>query len=323
MKMINDYGLSASTYKKELMGISMIMVLLCHMPVIPITILNIFTPGMIGCDIFIFLSGYSLGYSLQKNSLAKFYVRRMARIYPLFLIMAILKCLIIYNFVKPLSFWEVINGFTLLSYYTNLGGVVVDWYLSICFLFYLLFPLLFMVPRNILIMLAIIGMTVVQILYSQDIILIKDNLACGLARFPMFCWGIWLFKTIENQSRFSRNDMLIHFFWILPLSLAIVFKCHFYYICDLVAPYLLLLLIYICQALKRKCITVSSFLNRLGNYTLEIYIANIISYTYCRYLAADKVMPISVTLIGGTIILSLLLIRANVFIQKRLRPLTQ
>ena len=74
-------------------------------------------PGFLGCDIFILLSGCSLGYSYLNHSLKKIYLRRLIRIYPLFLILALSKCFFSQLSGETLSFGDWISTCTFLSYY--------------------------------------------------------------------------------------------------------------------------------------------------------------------------------------------------------------
>ena len=68
------------------MCIAIICVVFYHLALrgIPIGRLNI---GYIGVDIFMLLSGYGIGKSLQHNSLSKFYKNRVRKIMPIWTLM--------------------------------------------------------------------------------------------------------------------------------------------------------------------------------------------------------------------------------------------
>ena len=59
-----------SRFRSELMGIAAIMIIVCHMPAngvdMPAIASKIFQAGGVGCDIFLFLSGFGLSVSLSK-----------------------------------------------------------------------------------------------------------------------------------------------------------------------------------------------------------------------------------------------------------------
>ncbi len=77
-----------SRYRGPLMGFAMLFVMLFHCSGLPIGTLGyaIHRIGNVGVDMFLFLSGIGLWYSWDKTpSLHHFYVRRLLRIYPVWL----------------------------------------------------------------------------------------------------------------------------------------------------------------------------------------------------------------------------------------------
>ena len=101
------YNLSdLSTYRTQMMGIATLMIIICHScaskVIMPSFLAYLFRFGNIGVDIFLFLSGIGLYYSLSKNNLSSkedytsFYKRRFYRIYIPYLIVFIPSCLIFF-----------------------------------------------------------------------------------------------------------------------------------------------------------------------------------------------------------------------------------
>lgn len=130
------------TYRTEVMGIAMLMVLLYHFKT------SWFYPGFLGVDIFLFLSGFGLCRSYEQNSLSTFYKRRMTRILPLYIFMGIGVSLIYYvSYSKPLSLWDVFCNISSLNYW-GLGGEVPEWYLSFLLILYLTFPIAYIVSKK-------------------------------------------------------------------------------------------------------------------------------------------------------------------------------
>lgn len=75
--------------RSMMMGIAILMVILYHAVCsnLPMGLLTIpATYGLIGVDIFLFLSAYGLCYSLQNKNLREFYGRRFMRILPAYVI---------------------------------------------------------------------------------------------------------------------------------------------------------------------------------------------------------------------------------------------
>lgn len=77
--------------RKELMGISIICVLLYHLycACLPSETLAVFKYGYIGVDFFLILSGFGCCFAYEKYNLSTFYKRRFKRILPLFWVQAL------------------------------------------------------------------------------------------------------------------------------------------------------------------------------------------------------------------------------------------
>lgn len=83
------------------MGVSMLAVLLFH-AYIAWGGLFIFKYGFIGVDSFLFLSGYGLCFFYKKNSIWSFWLRRLKRIMPKYIVhdIYILKCSFYRNYIQ-------------------------------------------------------------------------------------------------------------------------------------------------------------------------------------------------------------------------------
>lgn len=110
--------------KATSMGIAMIMVVLYHLFCVDNAnpLWMIFYPGFMGVDIFIFLSGYGLCFSINKNSISSFLKRRYSRILPVYVLMSILVTLISVWGGKNVTHWDWFCNISTLSYYLNGGG---------------------------------------------------------------------------------------------------------------------------------------------------------------------------------------------------------
>ena len=76
-----------SSYRGALMGVAIIWVMLYHLGDIDVSVIRvIFGVGYGGVDIFLFLSGFGLYFSLSKkeNSLTRYYKKRFCRVLPEF-----------------------------------------------------------------------------------------------------------------------------------------------------------------------------------------------------------------------------------------------
>lgn len=307
-------------YKTKLMGWSILFIMLCHMDGLGILGLQLLSPGMIGADFFIFLSGYSLGYSIRKYSLGRFYLRRLVRIYPMYLLLTIMGCTIVIIFSGPMTLEEWLSSITCLPYYEVWGGYISDWYLSISFALYLAYPLLYKMPSRLTLVCLSLAAFVIQCLYANDVITINTFLSRGLASIPMFCWGIFLFKNCNDIKTWKW-----YFLWLLLIAVSGLLilqgvHLHFFWITDIVAPFCVVALYWLVKRTDKNE-KVNAVINTLGRHSLEIYVANL---TVLRLVGAITLSVLVETIIYliGTVVLSIVCIFLNSKIQNFVHKLS-
>ena len=134
-----------STYRTELMGIATILILLTHAVgrnvAFPFPLDKFFALGTCGVDIFFFLSGFGLFYSLKSksfSSLKDWYKKRYIRIYLPFLIISLVDIIpaIIDN---SFSFFDYLYRSSLLSYWTRRNA---PWFIAVLVPLYAITPFL-------------------------------------------------------------------------------------------------------------------------------------------------------------------------------------
>lgn len=132
-----------SKYRKELMGFAALWILFFHewiclfsqVPVLGQIEYLTKNFGYVGVDIFIFLSGMGLVFSIEKSTVLKFYSRRFSRIlFPFIVVEAIACALSGYSF---LEFIQMVTGYSFFA--TSIFTVL--WFVPTIAIFYLLFPL--------------------------------------------------------------------------------------------------------------------------------------------------------------------------------------
>ena len=124
------------------MGFSIIWVTLFHAGITPVSE-KITSIGYGGVDIFFLLSGIGLFHSFSKNqSLKQFYLKRLVRIFPTYLIVVLVMMLTSGSFelrtfllkVSTLGYWFDSDYF--------------DWYIPSLLMFYAVFLLVYYVSLN-------------------------------------------------------------------------------------------------------------------------------------------------------------------------------
>lgn len=194
-----------STFRSQLMGIATLMIFFGHtvfygQGTINYGILNdIVTLGYSGVDIFLFLSGFGLVYSIKRNNKRTFYSHRVSRLLPSVIFIMILYCV---TNIKGAD----INWFNPLFWFQEY------WYIGFCIVSYILFPYLynFSLKRN------GYGILVVALLISLGLLfpfIIRKEAqstaySCFLTRIPIFILGM-LFALNKCHKMFSARVLLI------------------------------------------------------------------------------------------------------------------
>lgn len=122
------------------MGFAILWVMYFHMPLKFATEIGWFTHriGFYGVDIFLFLSGLGVYFSLMKRpNVLRFYKARLVRILPAYVIVACVSyCLLRLDKASALDFFYYISG---IGYWTR--HTRFDWYIPTQLAFYLITPL--------------------------------------------------------------------------------------------------------------------------------------------------------------------------------------
>lgn len=306
---MNDLMQYVLDNKKFYSGIAIIMVLLYHLLCVDesVRFYWLFYPGFIGVDMFLFYSGYSLGFSMKNHTIKDFYVRRIKRIAPLFVLLAIIES-IIYYFRDGISLFDFICNITSLSYY-QIGGQFIDWYLSFLLILYLLYPVLYKIVRYVNLG-GVISLSVAICLFLSFVEM-QWYYQVAIARIPIFLLGILIFQV---KDQFDVKQML---WFILPLVLSLImYILHTHVggcmITDMLAPFMMLGIAFI---LKRLDMSNFKFIERAGNRSLEIYVANVLVIMIIHSITRDSILLLF-TYILLTSVMTILFVSFNQRISK-------
>ena len=219
-----------SRYRGVLMGIATIWILAFHVwipvfnePSNPVTTVlhyieeYIRKTGFYGVDIFLLLSGIGLTYAIKKESVLKFYYRRIRRVFLPFFVAALVSWPI-----NHWTFWNFISNVTGYSFYANHIHTFC-WFVTAIITLYIAFPLyykLFSMAKNkfLFTLLVIAVWLVLSILLHGTM---RFDLYGFTGRIPVFVIGI-LFGHItqsEKEIVFKKRHYL---FLLLILASGIV-----------------------------------------------------------------------------------------------------
>lgn len=192
-----------SRYRGALMGFSALLVLFyhCWIPLVPgHRVLGGLEAALkhvsfFGVDIFFFLSGMGLTYAIRKESLRRFYARRIARLAPPFLFMAVIRALS--EGWTPAQFLSRISGvsFCMEKIYTFL------WFVPAAMMLYLLFPLyhraLTRARSETAFTVSAIGLWLIASLLLRQAL--REDLWLFLNRVPVFLLGALAGRLEQNK----------------------------------------------------------------------------------------------------------------------------
>ena len=245
-----------------LMGVAISCVLIYHAFCWVYNPIGRFNIGYFGVDIFLFLSGMGLCSSYEKNTLSRFYRNRFIRIFPLYIFSVCIAYLIC---IKEWSFILFIENLTTLSFYINNGINRFDWYINALVALYFFFPVFYLFSKLKYVGLVLLTIIVFLFLHYCKIYWWYD---CLVARLPIFYYGI-IFKRCYRSYRM-----------VAYIGIALFFPCMIYsspFLATALITMPLIIVSLICC--WRCCERIKKIFILCGNYSLELYLANLLIYT--------------------------------------------
>lgn len=200
---------------------------------------SIKTWGACGVDIFFVISGFILYHTFKRgssNSFANFFLKRMIRIVPLYIILTLVFSAILGFFpaaVKSVSFdwsWMILSLFFLAQLFVNSDPILyVGWSLEWEMFFYLLFIILFFLKKFELFSLILIFLTLVIVsIFSSNFIAVEfflGILACQflhnkkeqLKKYSPIIFLVGFLSMLYSFHNYElRNDVDRFFLWGIP-----------------------------------------------------------------------------------------------------------
>lgn len=246
--------------RNAIFGFSILYIIFFHSGFNPL-----FGRGYIGVDIFLFLSAFGLCFSLEKHSLLFFYLRRLNRIYPLFVISNLLKYFIEWYQGVEISVWDSICDITGLTFF-GIGGTHLLWFIPSLMVLYILTPLLYHILnkyKNKVFFLIAVSSLIVMLLFKE----MDWHYACFVSRVPSFSLGLLYYVQRGNIHRLFPPLLTC----VILEEVAVANELKF----SVAAFYVPVLLFFLCffidRILKRS---VGNLLSWIGSKSLEFFIGN-------------------------------------------------
>ena len=299
-----------SKHRTALMGIAAIMILLCHsaprisMPpaiAYPLSFLNI------GVDIFLFLSGMGIYYSLYyleqtgHGGVMYWYSKRYIRILIPYFFIVIPFCGI--SMLIEGSEWkEIIMYTSTLSFWTDHTGF---WYIALILPLYLVSPLLYRFFENkgiIKLLIVFIGCIIIALIPVKNSGLsstIFVNIQFAIVRVPSYLFGMVLAPRIINGGKISFAGLV---FMCFAALISLFFTKHLVFTYALMVLPILILLVNILDKLGgSKSYSICNF---FGQISLESYLFNGAIQIYIIWLMSFLGLPDYNNIVMYTLVVS-------------------
>ncbi len=280
-----------STYRTELMGFAAILIIVCHAPangvVVSAFLDRLLRWGGIGVDMFLFLSGVGMYFSLKKKqSLKHWYYHRYMRILVPFIVFSLP-----YYLFRALhdgdSFFTFLCNITTISFWLRHEGA---WFVAMLIPLYCITPYLAKLIDNCqcrvirALFLCIIFIALYLLIPSSDAIV--KNIQMCLSHVPSYIGGYLIGKDVYERNNVSK--------WMLWTSIfcgglyIILFPVHVQKNW-LLMPIAVLLLSSLLDIIStnKKIMTILYF---MGGVSLESYLSNIYLPVVLRKIGIQEII---------------------------------
>ena len=262
----------------------------------------LYASAAVGVDIFFFFSLVGLGFSLENNKLVNFYKHRIKRILPAYLLFMVIVLSLFFPNSSLNDKWglfsQQITGVSATKYVAQR----IEWYVPSLILLYALYPLAFRfvkwIHRYRTIELCFLCVTI----FSSYIF---GLFFVGLFAFrlPLYYLAILSFFYIKDG---NKNQLGI--IYIIAAAFSFIVKNELLSYALIIPLFLFVIDNYINDLSENKW---AKSISWLGQYTLEIYLAQVVATKYLiKELSTNNIVIIVWTVILSTIMISFIL---NVF----------
>ena len=287
-----------SKYRSQLMGISIISIIILHyfQDTFGLLTINLLLKKLshaynamissVGVDIFLIVSAVGLYFSYSKNSDFKLYAkRRLCKVAIPYVVLGSIYWFVFDIIIQKGTVIQFFKDLLWVTFFEN--GDTTYWYIFAILLFYLIFPIL-----NKIINKSKNGTRNMIFLISLDIIFnislafcntgLYKNIEIFLLRVPIFTCGVWLAKKVYEKKEINKKLIFINSIFFIIIEIILIcctkFSINYFlyfkrYLISILAINIVILLPLILECINNKLL--NSSLDYIGKYTLELYIFHI------------------------------------------------
>jgi peptidoglycan/LPS O-acetylase OafA/YrhL len=282
-----------SKYRNELFGLAIISIMVFHF-------FNHFSSerldgngfakfymygiSSIGVDIFLFLSGMGLIFSMSKNSdLGQFYSKRLIRVVVPYAVWGTVFWIMSDMLAQGKGILQFLYDFSFLSFWID--GNTSLWYVGFIIIVYLAFPFLFKFlnsersfPRLVLLIAISCALNYALFFFAPEE---YDNIEIAIGRIPIFLIGTYIGKRIYNHEPFKKCDLALFLVGLIVQTFEIlkrygVIEYDFEirrYAMGLFSISLIFIFVWLLSKIKVKFI--HTFLQNVGGLSFELYMTHV------------------------------------------------
>lgn len=269
-----------SKYRKELMGFSALLILVCHAYAyidLPPLLGYVLSIGNIGVDCFLFLSGMGLWYSLSKFKSGggkNWYINRYKKLFIPYLLTKLTMDLILFSMgkLKESEIMDYLWGLSSLRFYVSHDTF---WFIAALIPLYLFAPTYFLLLRKygykVAFVLIFVHYLILLIPPSFQYNLLNnviENIQFVSVRATCFVLGMALGQSVMDKRHISLKCLFV---MVVLGIIAIVMTRHLVYGWFF---FTLPLLLSICYVMNKLPKVIISFVRLMGDISLESYILN-------------------------------------------------
>jgi len=256
-----------SNYRSELMGWSILWIMMLHFGFYGVTPLGFVAQyGYAGVEIFMFLSGFGMYFSLDKSpSLITFYRRRLFRIFPAYYIIGLLTSFLIFHDTAS----QYLFRYTTIGFWM-VDGLFADWFIPSILLLYLLSPFFKAIGNK-----GLAAITILILVLSFFLVELNDLIDTEhyflLYRVPAFLYGMicanWLQHGRDMKCYYIIMLACLPFFvWLYP-QFHQVYRYKYFSVMFMM-PVFVCFFILVSKYIK----ILNPLMRRMGEASLEIYL---------------------------------------------------
>ena len=276
-----------SRFRSELMGYATIGVLIGHIIVFGhlkengiVSVLS-WLSGLVHTSGFLFLSGFGLYYSLNKNNCFKdFYKRRLFRFLLPFLMIAI-PYFVVVTVNKHESIWYYLSCITTIEFWIN-GNYHGMWYIAVSLALYALFPPLFnwlsmsnerrFVLKNVvLIVLSLCVNFLIESLCAEY----WDKVGIGVSRVPYFFLGTLIAHYTKCNGKSGQMNLFVVLVLLYVLTGILSIHSTIAGMFSLLLFILFISFVFSYLSNYRIGLKISDLFRWFGKYSFELYILHL------------------------------------------------